>query len=85
VDDVVDWDRSAEIAAEEEEKRAREFQEAENRRKWRPETVVTGVDTVEMAEPAVEETAETTGATNDKPWLGKRGGKRVASEGEVDA
>jgi len=98
VDDVVDWDRSAEIAAEEEEKRAREFQEAENRRKWRPETVVTGVDTVEMAEPTVEptvgptvgptvETEETTGAgaANDKPWLGKRGGKRVASEGEVDA
>jgi translation initiation factor IF-1 len=83
VDDVVDWDRSAEIAAEEEEKRAREFQEAENRRKWRPETVVTGVDTVEMAEPAVEETVEEP-ATNDKPWLGKRGGKRVASEGEVD-
>lgn len=86
VDDVVDWDRSAEIAAEEEEKRAREFQEAENRRKWRPDTVEaaavdTVVDTVEMAEPAVEETA----AANDKPWLGKRGGKRVASEGEVDA
>jgi hypothetical protein len=86
VDDVVDWDRSAEIAAEEEEKRAREFQEAENRRKWRPDTgsgsvtVEAAVDTVEMAEPAVE-----TEETNDKPWLGKRGGKRVASEGEVDA
>jgi hypothetical protein len=84
VDDVVDWDRSVEEAAEEEAAKEREFQEAENRRKWRPDTgsvtVEAAVDTVEMAEPAVE-----TEETNDKPWLGKRGGKRVASEGEVDA
>jgi len=88
VDDVLEWDRSVEEAAETEAAKEREFQEAENRRKWRPDTVV---ETVEMAEPATE-AAETTGSTaednekaNPKPWLGKRGGKRVAAEGEVDA
>jgi len=89
VDDVLEWDRSVEEAAEAEAAKEREFNEAENRRKWRPDTVV------EMAEPATEatEVTETTEATNEKdnekanpkPWLGKRGGKRVAAEGEVDA
>jgi len=85
VDDVLEWDRSVEEAAEEAAAKEREFQEAENRRKWRP-------DTVEMAEPEKteekeEKVAEETDATstNYKPWLGKRGGKRVAAEGEVDA
>ena len=82
--DVVEWDRSVEEAAEEEAAKEREFQEAENRRKWRPDTVVTPADTVEMVEPTVEPTAETE-ANNDKPWLGKRGGKRVAAEADVDA
>ena len=113
VDDVLEWDRSVEEAAEEAAAKEREFNEAENRRKWRP-------DTVEMAEKAAETTTgTTTGSTigtttigkteattgkteatddeatgsanekanekaNPKPWLGKRGGKRVASEGEVD-
>jgi len=83
--DVVEWDRSVEEAAEEEAAKEREFQEAENRRKWRPDMVSTSAsavtDTVEMAEPSVE-SAE---INNDKPWLGKRGGKRVAAEAEVDA
>jgi translation initiation factor IF-1 len=87
VDDVLEWDRSAEEAAEAEAAKEREFQEAENRRKWRPDTVV------DMAEPATEaaetaetaETAENDEKNNPKPWLGKRGGKRVAAEGEVDA
>ncbi len=82
--DVVDWDRSVEEAAEVEAAKEREFQEAENRRKWRPDTVVVGTavaDTVEMAEKT--EKAEETEEHNDKPWLGKRGGKRVAAE--VDA
>lgn len=88
VDDVLEWDRSAEEAAEAEAAKEREFQEAENRRKWRPDTVV------DMAEPATEaaeaaETAENDEKDNEKanpkPWLGKRGGKRVAAEGEVDA
>jgi hypothetical protein len=89
VDDVLEWDRSAEEAAEVEAAKEREFQEAENRRKWRPDTVVdTGaLADVEMAEPATEaaETAENDEKDNPKPWLGKRGGKRVAAEGEVDA
>jgi len=87
VDDVVTWDRSVEEAAEEEAAKEREFQEAENRRKWRPDTVVTTADTVEMADPTAkpEPAVETEESTGDKPWLGKRGGKRVASEGEVDA
>ena len=81
--DVVEWDRSVEEAAEEEAAKEREFQEAENRRKWRPDMVSASAvtDTVEMAEP----TAEPEEANNDKPWLGKRGGKRVAAEAEVDA
>ena len=82
--DVVEWDRSVEEAAEEEAAKEREFQEAENRRKWRPDTVVTPADTVEMAEPTVEPSVETE-VNNDKPWLGKRGGKRVAAEADVDA
>ena len=81
VDDVVTWDRSVEEAAEEEAAKEREFQEAENRRKWRPETV-------EMAEKTEEKAAETDDTAaqtaNEKPWSGKRGGKRLASEGEVD-
>jgi len=83
--DVVDWDRSVEEAAEEEAAKEREFQEAENRRKWRPETVAAaGADTVEMAEKTEKtEKTEETEEHNDKPWLGKRGGKRVATE--VDA
>jgi translation initiation factor IF-1 len=79
--DVVEWDRSVEEAAEEEAAKEREFQEAENRRKWRPETV-------EMAEKTEEKAAETDDTAaqtaNEKPWSGKRGGKRVTSEGEVD-
>ena len=86
VDDVLEWDRSVEEAAEEAAAKEREFNEAENRRKWRPDTVEAA--TVEMVDP--EETEEATNdAANDKanpkPWLGKRGGKRLASEGEVDA
>ena len=89
VDDVLEWDRSAEEAAEVEAAKEREFQEAENRRKWRPDTVAIA-ETVEMAEPATEaaETDEPNEKDNEKdnpkPWLGKRGGKRMASEGEVD-
>jgi hypothetical protein len=82
--DVVEWDRSVEEAAEEKAAKEREFQEAENRRKWRPDMVPVVTDTVEMAEPTVGPTVETEEA-NDKPWLGKRGGKRVAAEAEVDA
>ena len=78
--DVLEWDRSVEEAAEEQAAKEREFQEAENRRKWRPDTVEM-VEKTEETEETEEKTAE--GANNDKPWLGKRGGKRVA--GEVDA
>ena len=76
VDDVLEWDRSVEEAAEEAAAKEREFNEAENRRKWRP-------DTVEMAEPEKTEekeekvteetdTTSTTGSTNYTPWLSKR-------------
>ena len=85
VDDVLEWDRSVEEAAEEAAAKEREFNEAENRRKWRPDTVEMADEKTEEAEATAEINDAATGAANPKPWLGKRGGKRLASEGEVDA
>jgi len=60
MDEVVEWDRTAELDAEAEETAAREFKEAEDRRKWRPESV-TGAPS-ELVDPEAEAEAETKGA-----------------------